>query len=337
MLPRASLGDTLALFAAVLAPTIAQGPIIRRPRVVALAERLGLDRRAIRQMQRLAARYGSGPLMLSIPGTRRAIVLSPAHVARVLDQSPDPFATATREKHAALEHFEPRGALISGGAARADRRRFNEAFLRFDGMIHPLAERFVGIVDDERSRLLLDVRRRGALRWGEFFDTWFRMVRRLVLGESAADDRDLTDAVTRLRKDANWAMLRPVRRRLRAGMLARLSGYLQRAEPGSLAAVAARIPKTDTTAPADQVPQWLFAFDAAAMATFRALALLATHEEHASRVRAEIREGDPICRPLPLLRGTRFRLTRLGLLDPSRPLPATLNHFGLRFEVAPLQ
>jgi hypothetical protein len=438
LLPQASLADTLALFAKVLAPTIAQGPIIRRPRLVALAERLGLDRRAIRAMQELAGRYGPGPLMLSVPGSPRAVILSPAHVARVLDQSPDPFATDSSEKHAALEHFEPRGSLISRGAERADRRQFNEAVLRSDRAIHPLAERFVAVVDDERSRLLLAPRRRGVMGWEEFSDTWFRMVRRIVLGEGAAEDRDLTDAIARLRKDANWAMLRPVRRGLRARMLTRLAGYLQRAEPGSLAAVVARTPVTGATEPPHQVPQWLFAFDAAAMATFRALALLATHEEYATRVREEIREGDPAHRPLPLLRatllesvrlwpttpmvlrqttgettweagtmpagtgilifapffhrddrrqpfadrfapelwphesagedwplfpfsrgpafcpgrslvlllgsamlagllrGTRFRLPRPARLDPSRPLPATLNHFGLKFEVAPL-
>jgi cytochrome P450 len=44
-----------------------------------------------------------------------------------------------------------------------------------------------------------------------------------------------------------------------------------RAEPGSLAA---RLPGGDRVRPEDQVAHWLFAFDAAAIAAFRALALL---------------------------------------------------------------
>jgi hypothetical protein len=50
MLPKASLSDTIGLFAGVVAPTIAKGPIIRRPAMVGLAERLDLDRSAVRQM-----------------------------------------------------------------------------------------------------------------------------------------------------------------------------------------------------------------------------------------------------------------------------------------------
>jgi hypothetical protein len=36
-----------------------------------------------------------------------------------------------------------------------------------------------------------------------------------------------------------------------------------------------------------------------------------------------------------LLEHHRFRLAQPAKLDPDRPLPATLNHFGLRSAVAP--
>jgi hypothetical protein len=39
----------------------------------------------------------------------------------VLDETPEPFAAATREKRGALEHFQPEGVLISRGAERMDR------------------------------------------------------------------------------------------------------------------------------------------------------------------------------------------------------------------------
>ncbi|MFL5612858.1 MAG: cytochrome P450 [Gemmatimonadaceae bacterium] len=45
-------------------PTVAKGVIIRRPRIVAIAERLQLDRKAVRCLQRLRRRYGDGPLLL---------------------------------------------------------------------------------------------------------------------------------------------------------------------------------------------------------------------------------------------------------------------------------
>src|SRR4051812_12893853 len=66
-LARASLRETCAVLADVIAPTLAKGVIIRRPGMVALAARLDLDRRAIRRMQSLRDKYRVGPLLLPIP------------------------------------------------------------------------------------------------------------------------------------------------------------------------------------------------------------------------------------------------------------------------------
>ncbi|KAK0340185.1 hypothetical protein LTR94_031558, partial [Friedmanniomyces endolithicus] len=124
--------DTAALAVEVLAPTFAKGVIVRRPKMVALAERLGLDARAVRRMQKLRDKYGDGPLMLPLPIRKQAVLLAPEHVRRVLDESPEPFSAASSEKRAALSHFEPEGALISCGRERAERRRFNEEVLEHE-------------------------------------------------------------------------------------------------------------------------------------------------------------------------------------------------------------
>src|SRR4051812_7806275 len=106
-LPKATVGDTLGMVADVIIPTVAKGALIRRPTVVALAERLDLDRRAVRRMQRLRERYGDGPLLLRIPGRSQAVILAPEDVRHVLDGSPKPFAAASDEKRSALAHFQP--------------------------------------------------------------------------------------------------------------------------------------------------------------------------------------------------------------------------------------
>jgi len=56
-LPTASAADTARLVVQVLLPTVAKGPIIRRPTMVGLAERLELDDRAVRVVERLHDRY----------------------------------------------------------------------------------------------------------------------------------------------------------------------------------------------------------------------------------------------------------------------------------------
>jgi cytochrome P450 len=314
-LPQASLPETAAVVAEVVAPTIAKGPIIRRPRMVAAAERLGLDSRAVRRMQRLRDAHGEGPVMLRVPGRPRAVVLHPEHVHRVLEETHEPFATASSEKHAALAHFEPKGALISHGADRADRRSYNESVLESDCPMHSLAAQFTAVVEEEASALL---RETGGepLTWERFSERWFRVVRRVVFGDGAAGDTELRDLVDRLRGQGNWAMFYPRRDRLRQRFFDRLRSHLDRAEPGSLAAIMARTLTTERTAPAHQVPQWLFAFDPAGMTTFRSLALLAVYPSQQDRARAEA-EAASGPDPLPFLRAIVLESLRLW---PTTPL-----------------
>lgn len=316
-LPKATVRETLGVLADVIGPTMAKGVVIRRPKVMAVAERLDLDRRAVRRVQQLRDKYGRGPLLLRIPGRSQAVILHPEHVRRVLDESPQPFATASTEKRATLAHFEPRNALISGGPERAKRRKLNEHVLQSDRPVHELAERFLAVLDEEAEKLLEEARSRGELDWDLFADAWFRMVRRVVLGNAAGDDHELSEMTAQLRAAANWAFLRPKRTELRDRFLSRLSDYIDRAEPGSLASVLAAEAETREAAASHQVPQWLFAFDPAGMATFRALGLLASHPDHAERARAEIGSRQGAERQyLPFLRTTVLESLRLWPTTP---------------------
>jgi cytochrome P450 len=316
-LPSASTRDTIRLLLDVIAPTLAKGPIIRRRRWVGLAGRFALDDRAVKRMRRLRERYGPGPLLLRLPGLHRAMILDPQDVLRVLRESPDPFATASTEKRAALAHFEPGGVLISHGAPRAERRRYNEAILDSERPIHRLSREFVAIVHQELGPLVEMASGPRPVTWDDFAPRWYRVIRRVVLGDAARDDEQLTDQLAALRRDANWAMFHPRRRSLRARFTQRLESHLSRAEPGSLAGIMAQTSHSAETAPVQQVPQWLFAFDAAGIATYRALALLAVHSQFARDARAEALGRDVVREPLHLLRATLLESVRLW---PTTPL-----------------
>ena len=268
-MPTASVPDTLRVLSTVLAPVLAQGPIIRRPRVLALAERLDADRRAGRLLRRLRTRYGSGPLRLRVPGRSVVVLLSPEDVRTVLLGTPEPYTPANREKVAALSHFQPHGVLVSSGPLRAERRQVNEAVLDTGRPVHRLGADFAHAIRTETGTLP------GELDWAGFSAMWWRIVRRIVLGAGARDDDELTDLLTGLRRAANGAYLPPKRAARRRRFEQRLRAHLDRAEPGSLAALLARTPATDAADPAGQVPHWLFAFDAAGIAAYRALALVA--------------------------------------------------------------
>jgi cytochrome P450 len=120
-----------------------------------------------------------------------------------------------------------------------------------------------------------------------------------------------------LRSDANWAFLRPKRTALRNQFYERLNNHLARAEPGSLTSVMHATPTSTITAPSQQVPQWLFAFDPAGMTTFRTLALLASHPDQAARVRNEIKPRDGAAQQnLPYLRACVLESLRLWPTSP---------------------
>ncbi|MFD0688077.1 cytochrome P450 [Actinomadura fibrosa] len=318
----ATIADTLRIAGAVLAPALARGVLARRPRAVALAEAVQADRAAGRLLQRLRARYGPGPLRLAVPGRSFAVILSPRDVARVLTGSPEPFALDSKEKRAALAHFQPHGVLASHGAERADRRRFNEDVLDTPDPVHRHAAALLPKIREEADGLVGAVALAGRLDWADFRMAWWRMVRRVVLGDAARDDSELTDLLTTLRMNANWAFAHPRRAAVRAGFFRRLRRYLADPDPGSLAGLMAAAPKTDATDPENQVPQWLFAYESTALAAFRTLALLASHPEHAERARREAGSGDA---GLPFLRACVQESVRLWpttmtiLRDATRP------------------
>lgn len=318
MLPRASARDTARIVGTVVLPLLQRGVIVRRPRMKPLVERMDADRKGVRLLQEMRRRYGRGPLRLRIPGRRMVVILSPEHVHRVLAGSPEPFHPGTREKRAALAHFEPAGVLVSSTTDRPERRRFNEAALDTDHAVHRGADAMLEKINDEVDRLLAAVDQRGGLVWDDYARHWMRMVRRVTFGEGAADDEQLTDDMLALRSTANWAFLHPKRRGLRARLLDRIQHHLDRAEPGTLAEWAARAPTTPNTRPEQQVPQWLFAFDAASWGSYRALALLGSHPEHAVLAHEEL-SGRDLRRPqdLPYLRACVHESLRLWPTTPA--------------------
>ncbi|MBT2248035.1 hypothetical protein JHV56_04890 [Arthrobacter sp. BHU FT2] len=158
--PRAGARDTAAFMLDVFLPTAAKGAIIRRPGVEELAERLGLDRRAVRRMQDLDRKYPDGPLL------------------------------------------------------------------------HRFADTFLPTVHQETEAMLRKAADRGVLDWDNFNCYWQRIVRRVVFGDAARDDTELTDLLARLRKDANWSGLKPRRRQARADFLEGVQARIDAAEPG---------------------------------------------------------------------------------------------------------
>lgn len=326
---KASVIDTLAVMKDVVIPTLAKGPLIRRRKVVGMAERAGMDDRAVRRMQALRKKYGPGPLLLAIPVRAQAVILSAHDAQIVLAGSPEPFAAASLEKQAALNHFQPGSVLASHGAPRASRRRLNEATLETDCPMHSMAAHFAAIAEEEMDEVAATALAQGRLDWDGFFTGWYRMVRRIVLGEAAREDHELTDLLEKLRRRGNLAFLRRKDRAGRETFLARLKTYVDDPDPQSLAGQMARACTDPDQLPHHQLPQYLFAFDPGGMASFRTLALLSAHPETEAAVRAECAAAEGAAPRLELLRACFLESLRLWPTTPAILRETTVDvHWG---------
>ncbi|MFF2809705.1 cytochrome P450 [Streptomyces sp. NPDC058000] len=313
---RASALETVLLGVTVLIPTLAQGAILRRPRMVRLAARFDTNRMANRTLTRLRRRHGAGPISVSVPGRRALVLLSPQDARRLFATTPAPLTSANREKTGCLRHFEPDGVIISPGEVRTERRTFNETVLDWGAPAHRLFPALTPRIREE-ARSLLDLHHSSGrpLDWDSFSAAFWRIIRRVVLGDAARDDHHLTELLATLRTDGNWLNFRKPKNATRDAFLARVRSYVDSAEPDSLAALVAATPCTEAANPVGQIPHWLFAYDAASIATYSALALLAGHADHADRVRAELAATDPgqpaTADTLPFLRACILESLRL--------------------------
>ncbi|WP_218125637.1 cytochrome P450 [Sinosporangium album] len=291
--------DTARLAAVVLTPPIAQGVLRRRPRVVAAMRTLDADRRAVLLLRDLRDKYGTGPLVAGTQLRPLAVPLSAHDVVRVLDGAPEPFSLAPAEKRGALAHFQPHGLLLSRGGTRETRRQFTESVLDTDHDEHRLTADFTRTIDEEAAFLT----ERDHMNWPIFADTWWRIVRRITLGDAARDDRSLIGILNRLRSHANWSYFHPRHDSLLTRFQSRVTHYLDRAEPGSLAAEASQCATVNDIRPVDQIAHWLFAFEAAGITAYRALAVLAGDAAAADdrHIRASVLETVRLWPTTPLI------------------------------------
>lgn len=304
--------EQVRVLSTVLGPLVAQGAIVRRPRVVAAAERLRSDARAADVLADLAERYDRRPVALTL-GTRRLVL--PLHhddARAVLDGSPDPFTPASGEKRAALAHFQPHGVLISPLDERPPLRTWNEQALETDRPVHSGAAGVVPTLQQIAADLATTARTRGELRFDDADQPLWSAALAVTLGPDARDDTRLVDELQALRARANWAFAAPQHRALRARFTRHVLDLVRRAPADSLAG-AGLVRGGSPPLAATQVPHWLFAFDAARIAVWRALAVLAARPDAQDALRAEAvaaaaGDGPPV---LPLARAAVHESLRL--------------------------
>jgi cytochrome P450 len=290
-LPHASTIEGVRFTAQVLLPQLVQGLFRRRPRAVAIATKLDVDRHAVDLIGGLRRKHGPGPIWVRAGKDEALLVLSADDVRRVLEGAPEPFAADPEAKRQGMSHFQPDALTISRGEAWRNRRRFHEALLDTGKPLHRLEERVSAVASEETGGLLESAY--PELRWDPFYRTLRRITRRVVLGDAARDDEAVTDLLAKLMDEANN---RPKERSESfAPFAARIREYVSAAEEGSLLGLVREAPSDEQTRVEGQVPHWLFAMgETLAINAFRALALLASHPPQCARVEEELRTVDRV-------------------------------------------
>lgn len=278
--PRASLVEGIRFTAQVAAPNLIQGLFRRRRKVATVKGLIPGDGLGTGFMSGLKRGYGNGPLWIRAGSDNALLILGEAAIRRVLDGSPDPFASDPEPKRSAMAHFQPDAVTISRQPEWAPRRAFAEAVLDTGRPRHRLTDRFATVCAEETARLA------GSLDWDIFNAAVRRVTRRIVLGDAAAEDEELSQLLGELMDKSNPPGGGDDELYLR--YLRELRRHVSAAEQGSLAGLIGEAPAPGGD-PAGQVTHWLFALgDTLAINAYRCLALLASQTQVRTRVLSEL-------------------------------------------------
>ena len=276
-LKSASLAQSIRFTLAAMVPNLVQGLFRRRAKAVRAATRLNVDGRAIAAIGSIRRAHGPGPVWVKAGGERMLLLTRTDDIRRALEGSPEPFAPDPDAKRRGMSHFQPDALTISRGEAWRNRRRFAEAVLDTSSPRHRLAERITSVADEEVGSMLEELGTQ-ELTWDPWQRCGWRITRRLVLGDAARDDEQLTGLLAKLMDEANKLPKEGETSEHLEPFLAGVRRYLEAAESGSVAGLVGEAPSDEQTKVERQLTHWLFAMgDTLFINAFRTLAMIAIY------------------------------------------------------------
>ena len=280
---RASVVDGVRFTAQIGVPQVVLGLFKKRQLPMKVASLARADAQGFHLVKGLVERNGPGPFLIRVATDQALLLHAPEDIEFVLGGSPDPFASDPDTKRKGMSAFQPDALTISRGDEWRNRRAFAESVLATGKPLHPLAPRFL-TVEREGVGALASL---GTVTWPDLNESFQRITRRVVFGDRAGGDVDLSARLGALMAAANSTPGKPA-----DGydeLLASIQAYVDDPDPESLTARFADAPHDATTNVAGQAIHWLFAMgDTLPLNLMRTLVLLATHPEQLHEVRAEI-------------------------------------------------
>jgi len=285
-LPDASLVESVQFVLAGLLPSLVRGLFSPRRGAMKLLTAIDADARATQVLRGIREKHGGQGAKLL--GGRIVTLWGGDAIREVLDRSADVYDSGSGAKGKGMSHFQPDALTLSHGDEWKDRRRFAEHVLATSQTLHPDARRFLDVVADEVQQLGLN----GELTYGDFEKLFDRITLRVIFGDRARDDHELTELLEKLMGEAN-RLVGLSENSEYYEFYGMIEGKLRDPEPGSLIAHIADAPHSDHTRVTHQIPHWMFAMrDTLGSNTYRALAVIVADSSVEQRLRDEISRGD---------------------------------------------
>ncbi len=280
----ASIVEGVRFTAQVGVLNVAQGLFKKREAVVSVVGKLPAEHLAYRLVEGLARKYGPDPFWVRVGAEETLLLTHPEDIKVVLGGSPSPFAADPEAKRKGMAAFQPTALTISRGDVWAKRRAFADAVLKPGSKTHPLARQFAALAVEAADGL---VAAGEPVRFDALNEAFQRLTRRVVFGDAAADDVDLTRQLGDLMAAGNKMPGKPAKGYEK--FHARIAAYVAEPDPKALTSMIASAPADAETDVPGQLIHWLFAMgDTLPANLFRTLALLATHPDALQRVRDDI-------------------------------------------------
>lgn len=245
--------DTLRFNLRYVVPNILQGLFIRRPRWVALFARLNRGSMSAGLGPRLRELYGGHAARVRFLSKPSLLLFDGQTIQQVLDHSPDVYGPPAA-KCRGMAHFQPAAVTVSTGLDWQSRRAFNVAALGDPYADMELAAMVHAVCAEEGAALGA----KAELRWADFAHTSQSIMLRVIFGRADEDHRTAHEMLRALMSRANWLIVPPSVRRLKAYQ-ARLQRLIASAARGTLAFRARTLPEAAGIPIADQVTHWMFA------------------------------------------------------------------------------
>ncbi|WP_051782081.1 MULTISPECIES: cytochrome P450 [unclassified Streptomyces] len=256
-------------------------------------------------LRALRARRGDAPALVRTRSGRTFLVLlDPQDLRRFYAEPVSLLAAAAPDKCRGIGPEEPADSGCARGDLRAEQRQVGAEVLAADRPVHPSCGPFLTALAEEARHLTAAATATG-IRTASTHATLDlararyavqRAARRIVLGDAAASDEELTGWLTQLRAEgsgprggrARAARAARTARSVHDRARARIEEYAARADGDTLVGRAAGHPDpTGALDPVGQAQHWLLAMDAVPDTLLRTLLLLGAHPAEQDLAAAE--------------------------------------------------